>query len=278
MTSYRGAVLVLAAAWRSWAEDLEVCSGEDCPAVLLLQDRLAFHSDVASPFRAAAVGDWEPHETVGTRPLASLPHGHSWQAGAEHRSSSLLQAEVEELETELAAEEQLLHHKQLASAQNVVSQSARRFTGVLIGLVMAASVLIFGICMSMSLGLWRASDTGVRRRVSCGDWAVGLGVSAVLLVLQLCAFHQIGFLNIPAEGDFSPEIVAVSILVSCAGPVACLAFFKCHTSLEHLDDEFSVVERRFDRLEKIVSAGFTTSLREEQVLLDSIKRQLDRRG
>ena len=25
--------------------------------------------------------------------------------------------------------------------------------------------------------------------------------------------------------------------------VACLAFFKCHTSLEHLDDEFSVVER-----------------------------------
>lgn len=70
----------------------------------------------------------------------------------------------------------------------------------------------------------------------------------------------------------------MSILVSCAGPVACLAFFKCHTSLEHLDDEFGVVERRFDRLEKIVSAGFTTSLREEQVLLDSIKRQLDRRG
>ena len=28
--------------------------------------------------------------------------------------------------------------------------------------------------------------------------------------------------------------------------VACLACFKCHTSLEHLDDEFGVVEQQPD--------------------------------
>jgi len=285
-------LLIWAAATSCAAEDAELCESDDCTAILLLQDRLT----VASPGQTLV--RLPVHPLAQRRPKglhvratpvapALLAAAAVPSAVAEAQSqvvahvpappsaASLLQSEVEELQAELAAEEQLLTQQ---SSKYVVAQSAKHFTGILIGLVMAASVLVFGICMSMSLGILAGGSEGeaARRRVGCGDWAMAVGISAVLLVVQLTAFHQIGLLAFPSEGDFSPQIVVLSVLISCIGPVACLACFKFHTSLEHLDGEFGAVDRRFDRLEKIVSAGFTTSLREEQAVLQSIKRQLGR--
>lgn len=50
--------------------------------------------------------------------------------------------------------------------------------------------------------------------------------------------------------------------------VSCL---HCHSSLGQLDSELIQVSKRFDRLERIVSAGFHKNLEEEQELLRSLR-------
>jgi len=142
--------------------------------------------------------------------------------------------------------------------------------GLLIAGVILVILLLFGLCMASSLGLGSGEAAQHKRRLSISDWLIALALGTGLMLLQLYAFYHTGLMAVPA-GDFAFPLMVAAGAVTFFGPVLFVSCLHCHSSFEHLDDELGNVTQRFDRLERLVSAGFQKSLQEEQQLLRTLR-------
>eukprot|EP00435_Cladocopium_sp_Y103_P001231 s1458_g1.t1 len=223
------------------AEVAETCSDDPSP-VALLQDRLSL----------------EPYELPRhTKPSRQL------NSGGESLQLRLLEAEVAQQREIIAQNAHMSQGTTLAS---------KHAAGALIAGVILVILLLFAACMASSLGL--GADTGgafqYKRRISASDWLVALTLGTALVLAQLYAFYHTGLLSLPA-GDYAFPLMVACGVVTFFGPVTFVSCLHCHSSFEHLDDELGHVTERFDRLERLVSAGFHKSLQEEQELLRSLR-------
>eukprot|EP00913_Durusdinium_trenchii_P012359 g11601.t1 len=176
--------------------------------------------------------------------------------------------ELQLLQAEAAQKKQALEEKRAQASQSVMLAS-KHTTALLIGAVMVGILLVFALCMASSLGLGARGEAAyMKRRLSTSDWVVALVMGSILVMLQLYAFHHIGLLSLPT-GDYAFPLMVCCVAVSFFSPVLFVSWLHCFTSFEHLDDELDHVSKRFDRLERLVSAGFHKSLQEEQELLRS---------
>lgn len=224
------------------AEVAETCSDDPSP-VVLLQDRLSL----------------EPYEHPS---LHSQP-SRQFNSGGESLQLRLLQAEV-------AQQRQII--AQNAHVSQGTTLASKHAAGALIAGVILVILLLFALCMASSLGI--GADAGgafqYKRRISASDWLVALALGTALVLAQLYAFYHTGLLSLPA-GDYAFPLMVACGAVTFFGPVTFVSCLHCHSSFEHLDDELGHVTERFDRLERLVSAGFHKSLQEEQELLRSLR-------
>ncbi|CAK9002610.1 Peroxisomal adenine nucleotide transporter 1 [Durusdinium trenchii] len=260
--------------WRPWhvllvklatssTEVLDTCD-EGAP-VVFLQDRLSLEPyELPSTSRSRFAGAAYPAYPVYAP--QHPPRGHVALTAA--GGDKLLELQL--LQAEAAQKKQALEEKRAQASQSVMLAS-KHTTALLIGAVMVGILLVFALCMASSLGLGARGEAAyMKRRLSTSDWVVALVMGSILVMLQLYAFHHIGLLSLPT-GDYAFPLMVCCVAVSFFSPVLFVSWLHCFTSFEHLDDELDHVSKRFDRLERLVSAGFHKSLQEEQELLRSLK-------
>jgi len=226
------------------AEVAETCSDDTSP-VVLLQDRLTL----------------EPYELPQHR---AAPRWSN--RGGESLQLRLLQAEVAK-QREIITQNTYLSHM---SQSEGTSLASKHVAGLLIAGVILVILLLFGLCMASSLGLGSEGEAAHKRRLSISDWLIALALGTGLMLLQLYAFYHTGLMAVPA-GDFAFPLMVAAGAVTFFSPVLFVSCLHCHSSFEHLDDELGNVTQRFDRLERLVSAGFQKSLQEEQQLLRTLR-------